>query len=112
MAAMPKSTIHRSEKYRRYVAEQECFGCRLVGWSQAAHENAGKGLALKACDTRIFPLCTVHFGALGCHEEYDLGLDGLGRMSRRSWARVMVERMQERAQKDGWKFTPEGIKAP
>jgi hypothetical protein len=108
----PKDTMHRSEKYRRYVADQECFGCKLVGFSQAAHENLDKGLALKVCDSRLFPLCTVHFGALGCHEEYDMGLDGLGREGRRAWAAAMVEKMRIRARADGWRFEEAGILAP
>jgi hypothetical protein len=108
----PKETVLRSEAYRRYVASQECFGCRLVGFSQAAHENMSKGMAQKACDTRLFPLCTVHFGVLGCHEEYDLALDGLTRAARRAWASAMAARMLQRAESDGWRFTPEGIKAP
>ena len=109
---MPKSTIHRSRAYRMFVAEQECFSCRLVGWTQAAHENAGKGMALKVCDSRLFPLCTVHFGVAGCHEEFDLALDGMTRPARQAWARKLVARMQERAVEAGWRFTAEGIVAP
>jgi hypothetical protein len=109
---VPKVPLFRSEAYKRYVAEQECLSCKLVGFSQAAHENMGKGMALKQCDSRLFPLCTVHFGVMGCHEEYDLGLDGLARWERRLWAEAMVRRMQERAMEAGWRFTPEGIVAP
>jgi hypothetical protein len=112
VAEVPKEPIFRSRPYRMYVARQECFACKLVGFSQAAHENMDKGMAMKVCDTRLFPLCTSHFGSIGCHEEYDLGLDGLTREARRSWARLMVARMLARAVSEGWRFTEEGIEAP
>jgi hypothetical protein len=69
-------------------------------------------MALKQCDGRIFPLCAQHFGVIGCHEEYDLGLDGLGREARRSWAKALVEKMRMRARADGWRFEEDGILAP
>lgn len=110
--SFPKEVIHRSEAYRRYVASQECFGCRLVGWSQCAHINEGKGLALKTCDSQSFPLCAPHHGAIGCHQMYDLALDGMVKAERRVWARIHVDAMQARAMDAGWRFTDAGILKP
>ncbi len=90
---VPKESLLRSESYRRFVANFPCFDCGIRGWSQCAHENFGKGMSLKVCDTRTFPLCAPRFGLLGCHLEFDLGL-GLTRDERREQGRVWVERMQ------------------
>ncbi len=90
---VPKDAPVRAESYRRFVANFPCFDCGIRGWSQCAHENFGKGMGLKVCDTRTFPLCAPRFGLLGCHLEFDLGL-GLTRDERREQGRVWVERMQ------------------
>lgn len=102
--SFPKVKPARSEAYRRFVAAQECFGCRLVGFSQCAHLNEGKGLSLKTCDTLTFPLCAPHHGSIGCHQMYDLGLDGMVKAERRVWARINVDLMQARAELAGWRF--------
>lgn len=57
----------RSESYRRYVAALPCWRCSLEGYSQAAHADEGKGLALKACDLTCYPACGPHDGLPGCH---------------------------------------------
>lgn len=57
----------RSETYRRLVAQLPCSWCGREGFSQAAHPNHGKGMALKVDDRRCFPLCVT------CHPEFDQG---------------------------------------
>jgi len=110
--AVPKEVIHRSEAYRRFVAAQECFGCRITSFSQCAHLNERKGLALKTCDSTAFPLCAARHGVIGCHQAYDLGLDGLGRDERREWALRLSAQMQARARAAGWRFDETGIHKP
>lgn len=102
MVERPKDEPMRSEAYRRYVAAQECFFCRVQGFSQCAHENVGKGLSMKVCDSRTFPACGPHFGLIGCHQVFDLGLDGLTREERREMGAKAVAEMQARAAADGW----------
>lgn len=92
----------RSEPYRRYVAAQECFGCQLVGFSQCAHPNEGKGMALKTDDGLSFPLCGPRPLHMGCHAMFDLGLDGEDREERRERARGYTARMRARAVLAGW----------
>ena len=55
----------RSRAYRMLVAKLECYHCRLHGYSQAAHPNSGKTKGVKACDSLVFPMCTV--GGRDCH---------------------------------------------
>jgi hypothetical protein len=100
--AVEKGVILRSEAYRRYVAEQECFCCRVVGFSQCAHENFEKGMALKVCDSRTFPACGPHWGLIGCHQQFDLAMDGLNREERRELGASFVAEMQARAVAAGW----------
>jgi hypothetical protein len=71
----PKAVIVRSKPYLRWVASLACAGCGIEGFSQAAHANYGKGMAMKTCDTRTFPLCGPHWGRIGCHAEHDLRID-------------------------------------
>ena len=66
----------RSEKYRRFVASLPCAFCGRIGRSQAAHSNSakhGKGMALKADDRYIMPLCATSVGIFGCHAMHDQG---------------------------------------
>lgn len=69
--AAPKSEPLRSEAYRRLVAALPCHLCRVRGYSQAAHADAGKGLGIKACDLTCYPLCGPHwvdgYVTAGCH---------------------------------------------
>lgn len=61
----------RSEAYRRAVASLPCTWCGIVGYSQHAHLNLGKGFALKTDDRTGFPLCCARPGIEGCHIAYD-----------------------------------------
>ena len=97
----PKVAAWRSKPYRMFVASQECFGCRIVGYSQAAHENAGKGGALKTGDDRTFPLCCTRPGKIGCHVEHDQCID-MTRDERNEKAAKWVAEMQARAREVGW----------
>jgi hypothetical protein len=101
VVAAPKEAPLRSESYRRYVASQRCFACGIEGFSQCAHANSGKGLGIKTCDSRTFPLCAPHFGLIGCHQMHDLCLDVSLEERRENEARY-VERMQQQAVADGW----------
>lgn len=83
----------RSESYRRFVASHACFGCGIQGYSQCAHENLHKGMSLKVCDLRSFPLCGPRFGLIGCHQQFDIGID-CARETRRELGRQYVEKMQ------------------
>jgi hypothetical protein len=83
----------RSEPYRRYVASFACFGCGLVGSSQCAHANEGKGMAMKVCDRRTFPLC------FPCHSNLD-NTRGMTRDQRRQLETEYVDRMQAQARAD------------
>lgn len=69
MTSYPKSTPLRDEAYRRLVAALPCMACGIVGYTQAAHPNTGKGLSMKADDRDCFPLCTV--GGNDCHGGFD-----------------------------------------
>lgn len=77
-APIRKADPVRSEAYRRAVAGLRCIHCGVLGYSQCAHANTGKGGSLKVCDLQSFPLCTVHPGpdgvlVQGCHERFDQG---------------------------------------
>ena len=71
--ATPKAIILRSEAYRRAVAGLPCVICGIDGHSQAAHINTGKGMALKECDSQLFPACCDRPGVRGCHSKIDQG---------------------------------------
>ena len=66
---LSKQELVRDEAYRCLVATLPCCHCGAGHHIQAAHENDGKGKAMKVCDTRTFPLCTV--GAKDCHGAFD-----------------------------------------
>lgn len=100
-ATVEKARPLRSEAYRRYVAAHACFGCGVQGWSQCAHENAGKSMARKVCDSRTFPLCGPRLGLIGCHQQYDIGIE-MSREEKRAMAAGYVARMQAQAIADGW----------
>lgn len=59
----------RSRAYRMLVARLECYHCRIHHHSQAAHPNSDKTKGVKACDSLIFPMCTV--GGRDCHGQFD-----------------------------------------
>lgn len=94
-----KAEILRSESYRRYVSQFSCMRCGRAGPSQCAHANEGKGLALKVCDRRTFPLCPA------CHEELD-NSRGMTRDQRRATEREFVAAMQRQARVDGREEIP------
>jgi hypothetical protein len=78
VVTLAKEVPVRSESYRRLVAAGPCKVCGIVGYSQAAHPNTGKGTGMKTDDRLCFALCTVHVGAdgqlvQGCHEKFDQG---------------------------------------
>lgn len=70
---VPKAAPVRSEPYRRLVASLPCISCGVEGFSNHAHGNQGKGMALKACDLFAFPLCVDRPGRVGCHTGLDQG---------------------------------------
>ena len=71
--SFPKSQPVRSEAYRRLVAALPCVICGIPGYSQAAHGSNGKGMAIKACDSTLFPACAARPGVPGCHAQLDQG---------------------------------------
>ncbi|AVS68146.1 hypothetical protein C8245_22995 [Paracidovorax avenae] len=70
-APVPKEELLRSEAYRRAVASLPCAWCGLVGSSQHAHANEGKGMGIKVDDRSGFPLCAPRLGEEGCHAAFD-----------------------------------------
>lgn len=70
-ASVHKDTPLRSEKYRRAVSSLPCAHCHIAGYSQHAHENAGKGKGQKVDDRRAMPLCCTRPGIEGCHVAFD-----------------------------------------
>jgi len=68
---VPKSEILECEAYRRAVAALPCIWCNVVGYSQHAHLNLGKGMGLKTDDRTGFPLCCTRPDIEGCHVAYD-----------------------------------------
>jgi len=48
-----------------------CIYCGVIGYSQHAHANEGKGMGLKVDDRRGFPLCCSRPGVEGCHAAFD-----------------------------------------
>lgn len=100
LVAVPKMQLLRSESYRRFVASFPCFWCDVAGFSQCAHDNYDKGMAMKVCDTRSFPLCGPRFGLVGCHQQFDLCI-GITRDERRALGAEWVKRMQRLAREAG-----------
>lgn len=70
---VPKLRPVRSEAYRRAVAALPCIRCGVIGYSQAAHPNTGKGAGSKTDDRLCFPLCACRPGIRGCHSLFDQG---------------------------------------
>lgn len=90
----------RSEGYRRFVTSYACFDCKIAGYSQAAHENLGKGLGLKVSDLRIWPLCGPRLGLMGCHFQFDNYIERTREECRLLGAQ-WVEQMQQIARAAG-----------
>ena len=72
-ARVEKAAPVRSEAYRRLVAAMPCVICGMVGYGQAAHGSAGKGMGIKASDMELFCLCADRPGVRGCHSLLDQG---------------------------------------
>ena len=102
-ARVEKSAPVRSEAYRRLVASLPCIHCGIEGYSQHAHENAGKGKSMKADDRCAMPLCCTRPGIEGCHAAFDQYrlLPG-GREAHhakgRAWAKKTRNQIQESGQ--------------
>ena len=74
VVSCPKENVMHHEGYRRLVSLMACKLCGIVGYTQVAHSNYGKGMAIKADDRMCFPLCGDRPGVLGCHTKLDRGL--------------------------------------
>ena len=102
-AQVAKAAPVRSEAYRRAVASLPCINCGIEGYSQHAHENAGKGKSMKADDRCAMPLCCTRPGIEGCHAAFDQYrlLPG-GREDHhaqgRTWAKKTRNQIQESGQ--------------
>lgn len=102
-APVEKENPLRSEAYRRAVASLLCIHCGIEGYSQHAHENAGKGKGMKADDRCAMPLCCTRPGIEGCHAAFDSYrlLPG-GREAHhaqgRAWAKQTRNRVKESGQ--------------
>jgi hypothetical protein len=72
-ARVEKAVPVRNEAYRRLVAAMPCVICGMVGYGQAAHGSAGKGMGIKASDLELFCLCADRPGVRGCHSLLDQG---------------------------------------
>jgi hypothetical protein len=62
-----KAAPVRSEPYRRLVAAMPCIHCGIIGFSQAAHADMGKGAHIKSDDRTCYPACGPRPGEIGCH---------------------------------------------
>lgn len=109
VVAVPKEIILRSRPYRMWVATTwPCDFCHVHNFSQAAHENLGKAMQGKVCDSRIFSACGPHWGMPGCHYQFDNYVD-ISREEAREVGAKLSAQMRERASLAGWRFTSEGI---
>lgn len=74
----PKQAALRSKAYRLLVAALPCAHCGVIGYSQAAHADQGKGMGLKSSDDTCYPACGPHFRdglwLAGCH--WEIGTSG------------------------------------
>lgn len=83
VAAIPKEAPVRHEGYRRLTAMLPCAHCGVVGYSQAAHADFGKGAHIKSDDRTCYPACADRPGVVGCHSM--IGASGsMSREQRRS----------------------------
>ena len=68
LRSIVKEAPVRSESYRRLVAAMPCAHCGIVGHSQAAHADFGKGARIKSDDRTCYPACGPRpDGSIGCH---------------------------------------------
>lgn len=92
----PKAVLLRDKSYRMAVASLPCFNCGVVGYSQAAHADFRKGMAIKSSDATAYPLCADRPGVQGCHSLIGAGA-AMSRDARREfelagaeWTRVKL----------------------
>lgn len=77
---------YRNEKLLKACRSIECVNCGADdGTIVAAHQNEGKGMGLKAPDSRVMSLC------FRCHSEYDQGRS-MTRDEKRAFAWEMMAR--------------------
>jgi hypothetical protein len=112
VVAVPKEIILRSRPYRMWVATQwPCGICGVEGFGQCAHENLGKSMQGKVCDSRTFNACGPHWGLMGCHYAFDNYIDISREEARELGARLSAQ-MRGRAKAAGWRFTSTEIVKP
>src|SRR5690606_9997178 len=93
--ARGESNLLRSEQHRKNVAALPCVVCGIEKFSQAAHPNFDKGLALKNCDSLAFPLCSDRPGVRGCHSLHDQGaIYSKAERPLREWEHIDATRAQ------------------
>ena len=92
---VPKSEPARHEGYRRLVALLPCHLCGIEWYSQAAHSNHGKGLALKSDDRECFAMCGPRPGNAGCHAGLDQGAI-FSKAERRAFEQQAAQATRER----------------
>ena len=91
---IPKERPARDEAYRRLVAALPCAHCGIEGYSQAAHGDEGKGMAIKSSDYTCFPLCGPNYYYNGCH--WLIGTSGrFSREDRRKLEREYAAKTRE-----------------
>lgn len=101
---VPKDAPLRSEAYRRWIAAQPCILCGVVGRTNACHTNVGKGMALKASDTMLFPACGPSGLNPGCHWKIDNSQD-MTKDERRTLEARLVLKTQAKAMDAGWNLS-------
>lgn len=67
VVSVPKSEPVRDRDYLRWVASLPCAHCQVEGYSQAAHGDEGKGMAIKSSDDTAYPACGPRPMEPGCH---------------------------------------------
>lgn len=90
----------RSRSYRMWVASLPCSQCGVEGFSQTAHGNMGKGMAMKVCDLQTFPACGPHWGMPGCHWQIDNSFQ-MTRDERRELEATAIAKTQAKAREVG-----------
>jgi hypothetical protein len=105
----PKENAVRSPRYLRIVASLPCAHCGIEGYSQAAHSDQGKGLAIKADDRYTYPACCSRPGVPGCHMQIGT-LAMYDRQQRRDIERIMVAQTIRKVEALG--LWPLGVEKP
>ena len=67
VVAVPKTAPIQHMGYMAAVRKLACYRCKVVGLTQFAHADEGKGMGIKT-DCRLgWPGCGPGWGAPGCH---------------------------------------------